>query len=376
MAKLRKGYARRKDGSLQYAFTFNGRRHYVYGKSYTECETKYEELKEKLKKRIYIGNDCLTLSQYFKEWNERRIGSVKKTTILTAENRCQRIEKSLGKFKINEIEPRQIHAFKRELEQEGKLTTSGINQRLTLLNSIMKSAVIDRIIIFNPCDGVKQLKRTEVTATETTHRALTEKEQKLFFESAKEHSNYYPFFAFLVATGCRAGEASALQWKDVDRKTGMIHIRRTITRVGANEFATGTPKTKTSLRDIPLTKDIESILAMQKEQMIALYGNDIIQIGARIFQDRNGGFVKPQGMQHVIKNILECVKKETGTEIDYFSLHALRATFATRAIENGMNPQTLKTILGHSSFALTMDLYSHVLPNTKTEEMNRMKAII
>ena len=107
-----------------------------------------------------------------------------------------------------------------------------------------------------------------------------------------------------------------------------------------------------------------------------VYGNDIIQIGARIFQDRNGGFVKPQGMQSVIKNILECVKKETGPEIEYFSLHALRATFATRAIECGMNPQTLKTILGHSSFALTMDLYSHVLPNTKTEEMNRMKAII
>ncbi|MDO4439134.1 MAG: tyrosine-type recombinase/integrase [Eubacteriales bacterium] len=58
--------------------------------------------------------------------------------------------------------------------------------------------------------------------------------------------------------------------------------------------------------------------------------------------------------------------------IDRVTPHALRDTFATRAIENGMNPQTLKKILGHSSLAMTMDLYAHVLPNTMQEEMEKI----
>ncbi|MCI8889082.1 MAG: tyrosine-type recombinase/integrase, partial [Hungatella sp.] len=60
----------------------------------------------------------------------------------------------------------------------------------------------------------------------------------------------------------------------------------------------------------------------------------------------------------------------------HFTAHALRDTFATRFIEQGGNPQTLKTILGHSSLAMTMDLYSHVLPNTKQQEMDNLKIVL
>lgn len=61
--------------------------------------------------------------------------------------------------------------------------------------------------------------------------------------------------------------------------------------------------------------------------------------------------------------------------MEHFTAHALRDTFATRYIEQGGNPQTLKTILGYSSLAMTMDLYSHVLPDTKRKEMNQLKIV-
>lgn len=61
--------------------------------------------------------------------------------------------------------------------------------------------------------------------------------------------------------------------------------------------------------------------------------------------------------------------------MEHFTAHALRDTFATRYIEQGGNPQTLKTILGHSSLSMTMDLYSHVLPDTKQKEMNQLKIV-
>ena len=72
-----------------------------------------------------------------------------------------------------------------------------------------------------------------------------------------------------------------------------------------------------------------------------------------------------------IRKILSGLR-EHGTVMEPFTSHALRDTFATRYIEQGGNPQTLKTILGHSSLSMTMDLYSHVLPNTRQEEMNRI----
>ena len=68
--------------------------------------------------------------------------------------------------------------------------------------------------------------------------------------------------------------------------------------------------------------------------------------------------------------------EEHGRSIEHFTLHALRDTFATRYIEQGGSPQTLKTILGHSSLAMTMDLYSHVLPNTKQKEMDNLKIVL
>ncbi len=76
-------------------------------------------------------------------------------------------------------------------------------------------------------------------------------------------------------------------------------------------------------------------------------------------------------MQYYIKHIQELIRKD-GIEFKKISVHTLRHTFATRCKENGMQPQVLKSILGHSSLAMTMDLYSHVLPDTRSEEMRKI----
>lgn len=74
--------------------------------------------------------------------------------------------------------------------------------------------------------------------------------------------------------------------------------------------------------------------------------------------------------------MLEKIELSQKIKIEHFTSHALRATFATRAIEQGMTPQTLKTIMGHSSYKMTMDLYAHVLPNTKQEEMKKIEFVV
>lgn len=95
----------------------------------------------------------------------------------------------------------------------------------------------------------------------------------------------------------------------------------------------------------------------------------------RIFTSVYGGIVYNHAINRTISNALARLE-ERGIPIEHFTAHALRDTFATRYIEQKGSPQTLKTILGHSSLAMTMDLYSHVLPNTKQKEMDNLKIVI
>ena len=90
-----------------------------------------------------------------------------------------------------------------------------------------------------------------------------------------------------------------------------------------------------------------------------------------VFTNEFGSVVTLNTMQYYMRHIQDMIRRD-GTEFAPIHIHTLRHTFATRAIEAGMQPQVLKTILGHSSLAMTMDLYSHVLPDTKTEEMQKI----
>ena len=90
-----------------------------------------------------------------------------------------------------------------------------------------------------------------------------------------------------------------------------------------------------------------------------------------LFCNEKGGPLSRERVQVEIERIIKRIRA-AGYEFDRITPHIFRHTFATRAIEAGMQPQVLKTILGHSSLAMTMDLYSHVLPDTKAEEMEKI----
>ena len=93
-----------------------------------------------------------------------------------------------------------------------------------------------------------------------------------------------------------------------------------------------------------------------------------------VFSSLSGEIVNNHAVNRAIRSTLKQLERK-GKPMEHFTAHALRDTFATRYIEQGGNPQTLKTILGHSSLSMTMDLYSHVLPDTKQKEMNQLKIV-
>ncbi|MCI8927968.1 MAG: site-specific integrase [Lachnospiraceae bacterium] len=94
-----------------------------------------------------------------------------------------------------------------------------------------------------------------------------------------------------------------------------------------------------------------------------------------LFVSVGGKIIDNDAVNRAISRALSGLEKN-GITIEHFTAHALRDTFATRYIEQGGSPQTLKTILRHSSLAMTMDLYSHVLPNTRQKEMDNLKIVL
>jgi len=368
MARLPQGARKRADGTLEKRFTVDGRRYSIYGKNAKELSQKEQEIRKQIEAGIYTDNRNLTLDKYFEEWIEGKRNSTKGNTLKTYKCHYRKhISPRFGGKRIQKIERREILSLQREVSEN--TSVSMCNGVLRTLKIILNDAVCDEIIVKSPADGVKALKETE-KATETYHRALTEQEQKDFMQEMKS-DYYYEFVALLLCTGMRSGEAAALAWSDIDYKQNVIHVTKTVTFNEDGTATIGSPKSESGKRDIPLNDTIRSILSSQRKKL----GNILPMNNNRVFVSVYGGIIHNRAVNMAISGALSRLRDQE-KEIGHFTAHALRDTFATRFIEQGGNPQTLKTILGHSSLAMTMDLYSHVLPNTKQQEMDNLKIVL
>lgn len=374
MARLANGTRRRSDGTLEKRFTINRRRYSVYGKTVKELTDKELQLRKQIEAGLYNDNRRLTLDSYFKEWLVTKRATTKGNTLKTYKS-CyyKHISPILGEKKVQAIERREVIQLQSIASE--CLASTTCNAVLRTLKIILNDAVRDEVINRNPAEGVKSLKATKEKATKTIHRALTEQEQEIFMSELKGNF-YYEFIALLLTTGMRFGEAAALQWHDIDYKQNVIYITKTLTFSEEGQIIIGTsPKSEAGKREIPMNDTIKEILKTQKKKFLLVKGSKILHLNDCIFFNSHEGVVKNHAINRAIKQTLDSLEQK-GMHIEPFTAHALRDTFATRYIEQGGNMQTLKTILGHSSLSMTMDLYSHVLPNTKQKEMNNLTIVI
>lgn len=362
----------RADGRKVVTFVFEGKRYYAYGHTGKEAKEAAERRKQQLKEGKYRKASDLTFDEYYKRWEPSRYGKVKENTIRKQIYQYRAISgteidnngRLFGTLKISEIERQNVLDLQRILSM--KYCAEGTNGIIAFLYHILQDAYVERAIDWNPVKGVEPLQRTDPPARETTHRALNIEETTSFLEAAKD-SWYYNLYRFLLASGCRCGEAGALRLTDISN--GFVHINRTLTSNVLGTVMMGdSAKTKHSKRRIPYTDAMRDAVEDQRSMNRALWADES-DLQKTIFRSEKGSLVRGQNVNKDIERIC----KKAG--IKKFGGHAFRDTFATRALESGMRPNTLKEILGHGSFSMTMDLYAHTMDETKIIEMMAVRGV-
>ena len=330
---------KRADGLLQKKFRVEGKQYIVYGKNEKELFEK-EKIKRDEIEQGFAKRNNPTMNEYYERWSDARQNSIKESTLrgqikmykamqsVVIDTACR----SFGELKINEITIDDLRTLQKALAESRKTQT--VNDYLAHLGHCLNDALKERVISYNPYCLLKPLKRTEERARDTHHRALSIEEQQAFFECERcKTSFYYNVFRLSISTGMRVGEIGAL--KQTDLRNDMINIKRTITRASEGNYKIGDDaKTKAGKRSIPINDQIRRILLDQIELNELLDGN-VIAYDALLFKAPERGLLMDTPINREIKRICKVAN------IPYFTMHALRATFATRCIESGMDTKTL-----------------------------------
>ena len=369
-------YSKRKDGRWQASEFVQGKRLYGYGNTKKEAGANLIEKIEKFKAGAYKKSSSLTFSEYLSRWYDMRAGSDPSGQTLkqyrtfmgySDEAVIDKAGHTFGKLKLVDIEYQNVldlqKAMRSKIGRSGKpLKTSTVNKYIGFVRQVLESALTERIIQWNPAKGVKDLKRVEPKARETLHRALTLEETDIFFKAAAEANDWYlPLFEFMLRTGCRVGEAGALKLSDI--RGGVLNIKSTVTKDEIGGIVIGDmAKPEAGNRKIPYSKPIKAAVEAQKAANGIMFGN-VVRTDDRIFKAPEGGLL----LENKVNKHIRKLCKTAG--IERFTSHAFRSTFATRAIESDMKPKTLSEILGHADISITMNLYAHVMEDTKAKEM-------
>lgn len=368
--ELGRGISQRKNGTYQGRFTDRFQnRHTVYAKTYNEIRHKLRDAEYENDKRINIKNEKLTLDEWYEIWVKTYKQHCRNSTLKVYENYYKRIKADLGWIMLSNLN---LHIMQETLN---KLGSDNIRKYTKMiLADMLEKAVDSELVIKN---HARKLKTVLTDNEKKERRVLTIDETNIFLEAAKGRF-YYNLFVLALETGMRIGELCGLMWSDIDLDKKVLYVNRTLCYLnvdGKRIFDIHKPKTKSGQRVIPLTQKAVEALERQKiqKQMIIFKGNYAEEkFSDLVFVTGNN---KPT-QDTLIKSCIDLVVKKiqkTNKDFESLSPHTFRHTFATRAIENGIQPKSLQKLLGHASLKMTMDLYCHVTDETLFDEMQKME---
>jgi integrase len=236
-----------------------------------------------------------------------------------------------------------------------------------VLHRALRDAVRWGYLAVSPAAGADPPK----ASAEHAERPIWNREQLQAFLTSVKDDRLFAFWRLLSMTGCRRGEALGLGWEDVDIEAGTITIRRSLIAVNG-ELQLSDPKTKRGMRTIALDElTLEALKAHAARQADERDEWDEAWVNTGyVFTRENGEALHPYAISKLFRDLVKAAA------LPAIPLHSLRHTYATLALSSGVNPRIVSGRLGHSTVALTLDIYSHVLPQADAEAASQIAALL
>ena len=339
----------------------------VLGKTQAEVKEKLKKAMEDTKKVDFTKTGKYTVGIWMDEWFE----NVAKIKVRASSHQTYKgyidnhIKPNIGNIPIEKLTTMDLQKFYRKLLTKGRIerieakdqpkglsakTVRNINQ---VISSAMDLAVAQKINPANPTTACA-LPKIEHQEMQT----IPAEQLQVFLLEAKA-TGVYEMYYIELATGLRRGELLGLKWQDIDWKNGIIKVRRQVARVDG-QIKEAPLKTKNSYRTVTISQQAIEVLKEQKKKTNDTY----------VFPSPNGGPISPDSVNNMLKRVLE------RAGIPKIRFHDLRHTFATIALQNGVDIKTVSGMLGHFSAGFTLDTYAHVTTSAQKEAAQTMGNIL
>lgn len=316
-----------------------------------DAEIEYLRLKE----NGLSKTSSITLDDAYGEWIESYKltvrGSTLENTVAIYKNHIQHV---LGNKKIDNI----TNAFIQQFINDTSLKINEFRRIKSILSRIFDMQVRNKNILSNPCKDII-LPKKQVTKKEKIENYYTKDELMQFLKLAKEQMpfKYYVFFHLLAFTGMRRGEALALLKTDIDIENKQISITKTLSRNQDSAKVINATKTADGNRIIDIDKNTLELLI----ELMNIDDNDT----EILFNDKNANYIHLSTPIKYLDRLIE------NNELKRITVHGLRHTHCSLLFESGATVKEVQYRLGHKDIKTTLDIYTHLSKNQKTDTVNK-----
>lgn len=334
-----------------------------------EAEALLARMLAELEDGVYIDAKKTSVSDYLDKWIVSIKGSVSSTTYERYQQLCDKhLKPTIGNIALNKLQAIRISELYSVAMESGRIDGKGGLSKQTVLHMhrvlkrTLSQAVKWGLLSRNPCDAVDNIPKP----SKKERLTFTTEETLSLLEQLNGNPLYLPVL-IAVTTGMRRGEILGLRWKDIDLDKKRLYIRQIVIETRQYGLEVKQPKTDASSRTIALPQiAIEAIKKYRVEQAeLCLQLGKGLTPESMLFNEYSGlnvpnritvnfrSFIKSHGFKHV-------------------TFHDLRHTHATHLLEQNIHPKIVSERLGHSTIALTMNTYSHVMPTMQEEAANKV----
>jgi integrase len=339
----------------------------LYGKTRKEVADKLNKALSDREGGLSFDAGNLKLGEYLDRWLTDSVrDTVRQRTYERYEQMVRvHIKPTLGRVKLKALNAAHVRGLYREKLDTG-LAARTVRYVDTTLNKALKDALTDGLIPRNVANAVRPPKLTKKEI-----KPLSPEQARVFLEAARG-GRFEALYVMAITAGLREGELLGLKWEDVDQKARTLSVRRTLSEARNGRFFE--PPKNGKGRSIRLTARVIEALKQHK----ASQNEERLRLGT-LWQEDDLVFPSLTGTPMSAKNLTARTFKPLLEQVGLprtVRFHDLRHTCATLLLGKGVHPKIVQELLGHATIAITLDTYSHVLPNMQGEAVSAMDEML